>query len=72
MDLSPGSLFAAIGVSTVGFALFRYGKKELRVPQLVTGIVMMAFPYFVASPVWILTLGATLAGGLWLATRAGL
>ena len=72
MDLSPGYLLASLAVSTVGFGLFLYGKKQLRIPQLVGGVTMMVYPYFVASPVSMLAVAAGLLTVLWVATRAGL
>jgi hypothetical protein len=72
MDFSAGSLFASFLVSGVGFGLFLYGKKQARLPQLITGIAFMMYPYFVAGPEWILGIGAALGAGLWLALRAGL
>jgi hypothetical protein len=72
MDFSAGSLFASFFVSGIGFGLFIYGKKQARLPQLITGIALMMYPYFVAGPEWILGIGAALGAGLWLALRAGL
>ncbi len=72
MDLSAGHLLASFVVSTVGFALFRYGKSELRVPQLVTGIGLMVLPVLVSGPLAMLSVGAASVGGLWLLVRAGL
>lgn len=72
MDLSAGYLFSSFGVSTVGFGFFLYGKKQLRIPQLVAGIAMMVYPYCVTNPLWILTIAGALLGGLWLILRAGL
>lgn len=72
MDFSTGSLFASLFVSAVGCGLFLYGKKQTRPPQLVAGLALMIFPYWVAGPAWILGTGAALLAGLWLAVRAGL
>lgn len=72
MDLSAGTLFAGMVVSTVGMGLFIYGKRESRFPQLVAGIAMMAFPMFVPGAGAILGIGALLTGGLWLSLRSGL
>jgi len=71
MNLSPGYLMASMVVSTVGFGLFMYGKKQTRVPQLVTGIALMVYPAFVASVAWMLAIAGALIGALWLATRNG-
>tara|TARA_R110002126_G_scaffold12416_8_gene53998 strand:+ start:14108 stop:14332 length:225 start_codon:yes stop_codon:yes gene_type:complete len=68
---NPTWLFAGMLVSTVGLGFFMYGKKEARIPHLVAGMAMMAYPGFVESPAAILAVGAALGGGLWLAVRAG-
>ena len=70
-EMSAGWLMAGMIVSTVGMGLFLYGKKQLRMPQLFMGIVMMVYPAFVASPLLILVLCGALSGGLWAAVRAG-
>ena len=71
MSLSPAYLMASMVVSTVGFGLFLYGKKQTRFPQLVTGIALMVYPLFVASVAWMLAIAGALIGALWLATRYG-
>lgn len=71
MDLSPAALFVALLVSSIGFSLFLYGKKQTRAPQLITGIALMILP--MVAP------GALLDGGialvlivaLWVAVRHG-
>ncbi len=72
MDLSASSLFANILVSTVGFGFFLYGKKQRRVPQLVTGVVLMVYPYFVNGAIAMLAIGAGIVAALWIAVRRGL
>jgi len=72
MDFSAGSLFASLFVSAIGIGLFIYGKKQIRPPQLVVGIALMVFPYFMGDPRWMLGTCAMLLVGLWLALRAGL
>jgi hypothetical protein len=71
MNLSPGYLMASMLVSTVGFGLFVYGKKQSRLPQLVTGIALMVYPLFVASVAWMLGIAGALIGAMWLTTRHG-
>ena len=68
-EFTTGWLFAGMLVSTVGFGLFLYGKKELRVPQLIAGLAMMVYPGFVASPAIILAIGVAMVGGVWVAVR---
>ena len=72
MQFSASSLFASLVVSTIGYALFIYGKKQSRAPQLATGVVLMVFPYFVGGVAAMLGIGAGLILALWFAVRAGL
>lgn len=71
LDLSASYLIANFAVSGVGFVLFSYGRKMNRVPQVVIGLVLMVFPYFVPSVLVMVGIAALLCGLLYLATRAG-
>ena len=71
MEITAGSLFASLLVSTVGFGFFLYGKKQARVPQLAIGVVMMVYPYFVPGALWMLLVFGVLIAALVLAVRAG-
>ena len=71
MDLSAGTRFTSLFVSTIGFGFFRYGKKAERLPQLATGLAMMVYPYFVVSAGWSLGICGALIAGLTLLVRAG-
>tara|TARA_R110002073_G_scaffold9090_1_gene47598 strand:+ start:1352 stop:1624 length:273 start_codon:yes stop_codon:yes gene_type:complete len=72
MEFTAGYLIATLIASTVGFSLFLYGKKQARVPQLVTGCVLMVFPYFGGGAWWICGFSAALVFGMWVAVRRGL
>ena len=72
MDLSPTNLLLSLLIGSVGFGIFLYGRKQQRMPQLVAGIALMGYPYFVASVGWMLAVGAAIVAGLWFALRAGL
>jgi apolipoprotein N-acyltransferase len=72
VSLEPGALFASFFVSLVGLALFRYGRKQSRPPQLGVGVVLMVFPYFVSSPLWVGVVATTLLVGLGVAVKLGL
>lgn len=65
------TLLASLMVSTVGAALFVYGKKQVRIPHLVVGLVMVAFPYFVPGALLIAGIGVVLLLLLWLSVRLG-
>jgi hypothetical protein len=66
----PSSLFLDLVIGLVGLALFVYGRKASRGPQLVAGLLLMVYPYFVSSALQMFWIGAAiiagLAGALWL------
>lgn len=70
-DLSLGTILTGFVVSTIGFSLLLYGKKQARVPQLVVGGLMMGSPLVVPDPCWMAGCNAVLITGLWLAVRSG-
>jgi hypothetical protein len=71
MDLSASSLFASFLVGMVGLGLFIYGKKQTRLPQLVVGMALMVFPYFVESVLLVYAVSVALLLGLWGAVQWG-
>lgn len=71
MDIDANSLLAGMLVSSIGFVLFVYGKKQSRFPQLVVGLVLMVYPYFVPSALSMFGIAVCLLGLLWLGVRAG-
>ena len=71
MQLDANSLIASLIVSSVGFVLFKYGRKMERTPHVVTGIVLMVFPYFVPQVLAMLGVAALLCLLLYLAVQRG-
>jgi len=71
MDLSASSLLSSMVLGSIGFGLFLYGKKQVRMPQLSVGLAMMVYPYFVSSPLAMWGVGLALLGTLILVVRAG-
>lgn len=71
MSLDPIWLFLSLIPAGIGFVLFVYGKKQGRWPQLVAGVVFMAYPYFTPSLVSLVGVGVGLGVGLWLLVRGG-
>lgn len=71
MDFSVGSLFVSLIVGAAGFGLFRYGRRAEREPQFLAGIALMAFPLFVPSAAWIVTIAVALLAAMFVAMRAG-
>lgn len=72
MDFSPGPFIASMLIGAIGFGLFLYGKKAERLPQLVTGLTLMVFPYFVPGLVLMIGIAAAALVGLAIAVRQGL
>ena len=70
--MSVAEIVVVFVTSVAGFAMFRYGKKQKRGPQLGVGILLMTFPYFVTGLPWMLAVTGALMAGLWLAVRFGL
>jgi hypothetical protein len=71
VNFDANTLIAGLVVSGVGFVLFSYGKKMGRVPHMVTGIVLIIYPYFVPGLLLNFGIAALLCALLYLATRAG-
>ena len=71
MSLDPTLLFLSLITSGIGFVLFVYGKKQERWPQLVAGLALMIYPYFVSTLKGTLAVGAGIVFVLWLAIRQG-
>ena len=47
MSLQPGWIVASLIISSIGFILLNYGRKFARAPQIVVGLAMLIYPYFV-------------------------
>jgi hypothetical protein len=71
MNLSAGSIVVSVFIGLVGLALLNYGRKEVRVPHMVVGLILLVYPYFVGN--WIITLciAAVLVAGLAFISRLG-
>jgi hypothetical protein len=71
MDFSAGSLFLSLAIGTIGAGLFIYGKKQSRPPQLIAGIVLSLYPYFVPN-LWVMGgIAVGVVAAVVVAVRAG-
>ncbi len=57
----PLNLFLSIVFGGIGFAFFIYGKKQAKFIPLIVGIILMIYPYFVSSALWIGIIGIGLS-----------
>jgi hypothetical protein len=71
MDLDPTWLFLSLIPSGLGFVLFVYGKKQGRLPQLVGGLVLMIYPYFMQSVASLVGMGIAVGAILYYVIQAG-
>jgi hypothetical protein len=68
---TSASLFAALVVSSVGLGLAGYGKKMARLPQLVVGLLLLVYPYFVTAVVPMIIVAVVLLAVMALAIARG-
>jgi hypothetical protein len=71
VNLSPGWLIASLLISALGFILLNYGRKFARIPQILVGLAMLIYPYFVPGVLANVLVAAGLCAVLWVAVRLG-
>ncbi|HEY3451653.1 MAG TPA: hypothetical protein VGK67_35170 [Myxococcales bacterium] len=72
MNLDPTSIFVSVLIGIVGLAMLGYGKSQKRAPQILAGLALMVFPYFVSNVVLMVVIAVALLGLTWLAIKLGL
>ena len=68
----PVYLAVALAVSSVGFVMFMYGRKQQRPVQSGFGLLLLLLPYFVRDGLWLGVAGALVCAVVWGAVKAGL
>ena len=68
MDTTAWLLWGVV-FGSIGLGYFLYGKKQGRALLLVCGIGLMVYPYFVASTLPMLAIGAVLVALPWVLRR---
>ena len=68
----PAYLGVAMLVSSIGFVMFMYGKKQHRPAQLGGGLLLLLFPFFLRDTLWLSITGAAICALVWGALKAGL
>jgi hypothetical protein len=64
MNLSTSAIVLGVFIGLIGLALLNYGRKEIRVPHIVVGLILLVYPYFVGNWIATLAIAAALVGGL--------
>jgi len=54
----PGMLMWSILFGSIGIAYLVYGRKQRHVLALVTGLLLIVFPYFISNVMLLVALGA--------------
>lgn len=70
--LDPAYLVVSLLVSSVGFVMFMYGKKQHRPVQLGAGLLLLLFPFFIRDGLWLGLVGVVICLLVWGAVKAGL
>jgi ABC-type spermidine/putrescine transport system permease subunit II len=71
MTFDPNALLVSLLLGGIGFVALSYGRKQGRPPQMVVGLALMVFPYFVSSIALMLAIATLLLILLWLVVRLG-
>lgn len=71
MSFDPSTLFLSLITGGIGLVLIVYGKKQDRWPQLVAGIALSVYPYFVDGLALSIAIGVGIVVALWIAVRQG-
>lgn len=71
MSFEPGVLFLSLVAGAIGLALFVYGKKQQRWPQMASGLAFIVYPYFVSSLTAVVVIGVVLGALLWWTLHLG-
>jgi hypothetical protein len=69
MDFDADTLIASLIIGGIGTVSFVYGKKQGRVPQMVVGFLLMAYPYFISNIFLMIGIAIALLAGLWASIR---
>jgi hypothetical protein len=71
LNLDGNSLLLSLLIGCVGFVCFAYGKKQERFPQMIAGVVLCVYPYFVSNLMLMAGIAVAILVLLGLAVRLG-
>lgn len=68
--MDPGPLLSGVLISMAGMAIFIYGKRMHEAKSLGIGLVMMVYPIFLSSILWMWLLAAGCIASLFILPRS--
>jgi hypothetical protein len=71
LKFDGSSLILSLVISCVGFVCFAYGKRQQRFPQMLAGVVLSVFPYFVSNLIAMGAIAVAVLAALAVAVRLG-
>jgi predicted phage tail protein len=71
LDFDANTILMSLLVGSIGMVCFMYGKRQERLPQVIVGVLLMVYPYFVSNLILSAIIAVVLLAGLWLAVRLG-
>jgi hypothetical protein len=71
LDFDTNTILLSFVVGSIGLVCFMYGKRQERFPQMIVGVILMVYPYFVSNLILSSGIAVALLAGLWLAVRLG-
>jgi hypothetical protein len=70
-QLDANSLLLSLVIGCAGFVCFAYGKKQHRFPQMLAGIVLSIYPYFVSNLILMAAIAVAVLALMAVAIRLG-
>jgi hypothetical protein len=71
VDLDVNTLLLGGVISLIGMALLMYGRKAVRIPHIVVGLILIVYPYFVGNLFATIAIAVALVGGLAVVSKLG-
>jgi len=71
LNFEPNALLLSLAIGCVGFVCFVYGKRQGRFPQMLAGVILSIYPYFVSNLVAMAVIALLVLVLLGVAVRLG-
>lgn len=71
MGFDANAFLLSMLIGSVGFVLFVYGRKQSRLPQMLAGVTLMAFPYFVSNLLVMVGIAVAVLAAMYAMIRLG-